>query len=255
MKKHFIQSLIVLSTLFFISCSSENEPSKPEEITPELPTVDFIFTGNDKPAPTTIIFENKSKNATDYLWDFGDEGSSLEKNPTHIYATGGTFTIKLIATGVGGSVMVEKNITVASPPHPTTVKITKITLTEMPFKDEFGNDWDSAQNGPDVQFFIVDAETYKDQVSSIVFNNILKSQLPLSWTLETPKLFSDLSKEYNLSISEIDGQLGNTIGADISLKMSDYITGSNPYPKTITLMSSGENISNKVTFILELTWL
>ncbi|MBW7912268.1 MAG: PKD domain-containing protein [Taibaiella sp.] len=40
---------------------------------------------------------NGSTNATNFQWDFGDGNSTTTPNPTHTYATGGTFNVRLIA--------------------------------------------------------------------------------------------------------------------------------------------------------------
>jgi len=47
----------------------------------------------------SVAFQNSSKNAASYLWDFGD-GSSLSTDtaPTHIYQQAGTYTITLVVT-------------------------------------------------------------------------------------------------------------------------------------------------------------
>ncbi|MBT1704223.1 PKD domain-containing protein [Chryseosolibacter indicus] len=51
-----------------------------------------------KPAcDRTISFTNTSKNNTSLLWDFGDNIFSSEPNPNHVYASAGTFNVKLIA--------------------------------------------------------------------------------------------------------------------------------------------------------------
>ena len=44
-----------------------------------------------------LTFSNTSTGATSYMWDFGDNTSSTQMNPTHAYALNGTYTIKLIA--------------------------------------------------------------------------------------------------------------------------------------------------------------
>jgi gliding motility-associated-like protein len=47
--------------------------------------------------PGKAYLINQSLGATDYLWDFGDETTSTEFQPTHEYSTAGIFGISLIA--------------------------------------------------------------------------------------------------------------------------------------------------------------
>ncbi len=51
----------------------------------------------------TVQFTNNSQYATSYLWDFGDDTSSEEQNPTHTYSTAGNYTVSLTATNSEGS--------------------------------------------------------------------------------------------------------------------------------------------------------
>ena len=50
-----------------------------------------------------VNFTNLSNNATSYFWDFGDGGTSTQHSPTHIYATGGVYTVVLTAFNNCGS--------------------------------------------------------------------------------------------------------------------------------------------------------
>ena len=59
-----------------------------------IPEADFSFGGNG----LTVEFTNNSANATSYLWDFGDGNTGTDNNPTHTYATAGTYTVTLTAT-------------------------------------------------------------------------------------------------------------------------------------------------------------
>jgi len=66
--------------------------------TPPLPEAGFIKSD----AVVSIFnsevqFLNKSKNATNYKWSFGDDQSSTDANPTHKYDLEGTHVVKLIA--------------------------------------------------------------------------------------------------------------------------------------------------------------
>jgi hypothetical protein len=60
------------------------------------PTADASFTQTN--GSFTVQFLNNSTNATSYSWDFGDGTTSTATNPSHIFATGGDFTVVLTAT-------------------------------------------------------------------------------------------------------------------------------------------------------------
>jgi gliding motility-associated-like protein len=48
-------------------------------------------------APYTAVFTNTSLAGQQFQWDFGDGGTSTQTNPIHLYATPGTYTVRLIA--------------------------------------------------------------------------------------------------------------------------------------------------------------
>ena len=54
-----------------------------------------------KTAPAKITFENKSKKAESYEWDFGDGNISGEETPSHQYFKPGKYTITLKAIKEG----------------------------------------------------------------------------------------------------------------------------------------------------------
>jgi PKD repeat protein len=56
----------------------------------------------------TGTFANTSDNATGYLWDFGDDTTSTEENPVHLYSRKGNYVVKLKATsGIDESIYEE----------------------------------------------------------------------------------------------------------------------------------------------------
>lgn len=74
--------------LLFTSCSK--------------PIASFTITDNTvKTAPAKITFENKSKKAESYEWDFGDGNISNEETPSHQYFKPGKYTITLKAIKEG----------------------------------------------------------------------------------------------------------------------------------------------------------
>src|SRR3954467_11954153 len=66
-----------------------------------LETSLIVVTG---PTPLNVAFTDLSTNTpTSWAWDFGDGGTSTVQNPTHTYATPGTYTVTLVATNAQGS--------------------------------------------------------------------------------------------------------------------------------------------------------
>ena len=52
----------------------------------------------------TVVFTDSSTNTpTSWLWDFGDDTTSTDQNPSHTYTAPGTFTVTLTATNAVGS--------------------------------------------------------------------------------------------------------------------------------------------------------
>lgn len=50
----------------------------------------------------TVNFTNSSTNATAYVWDFGDGGTSTYPNPSHTYTANGVYPVTLTATTADG---------------------------------------------------------------------------------------------------------------------------------------------------------
>ncbi len=65
----------------------------------------IIETPSNGCAPYNAVFNSASLNAVSWLWDFGDPGSpdntSTDENPTHLYASPGTYIIRLTAANPG----------------------------------------------------------------------------------------------------------------------------------------------------------
>lgn len=76
-------------------------------INPMIPQIDYGATPTSGCPPLTVSFTNGTLDATAYLWEFGDGMKSQEQTPTHTYLTPGTYTVKLTATGPGGTSIAE----------------------------------------------------------------------------------------------------------------------------------------------------
>ena len=123
-----IFAVIAMAACVFAACSPEETPTPTPTPTPggnnggnnneggnnggttvEL-KADFTFAANGM----TVQFTNASEGATAYLWNFGDENTSTEKDPEHTYDAAGTYTVKLTVQDASGAAKsVEKDVTVA----------------------------------------------------------------------------------------------------------------------------------------------
>ncbi|RMF03377.1 MAG: PKD domain-containing protein [Bacteroidetes bacterium] len=68
------------------------------------------------PAMRPVRFDNHSEKASSYEWDFGDGTQSTEREPTHRYASSGTYTVTLKAIDEKGRQKITRQtLTVARP--------------------------------------------------------------------------------------------------------------------------------------------
>lgn len=78
---------ILLASSTLLACKKD-----PEAV------ADFTYY-EDGITPGKVVFTNTSTNATTFVWNFGDQSNSSEKNPQHIYAQNGTYKVTLNVTG------------------------------------------------------------------------------------------------------------------------------------------------------------
>jgi PKD repeat protein len=121
----------VLATLLFASCKKEDMS----------PVADFTMSPNDTIHYTeSITFNNTSKNADTYLWNFGDGTASTEINPTKEgFATEvanakttetcySTFTVTLTASKGSKSSTISKNVVVDYCREVSTVEVPAVPI-------------------------------------------------------------------------------------------------------------------------------
>jgi gliding motility-associated-like protein len=63
----------------------------------QIPTANFSYTPITPQANVPSVFTNLSVNANSYLWNFGDNTTSAETNPTHQYNKSGEYNVCLTA--------------------------------------------------------------------------------------------------------------------------------------------------------------
>ncbi|MCS6928081.1 MAG: PKD domain-containing protein [Saprospiraceae bacterium] len=78
-----------------------------------LPTAAFDYTATN----LTVKFNNQSQHGLSYVWNFGDGTTSNEANPTHTYASPGTYTVSLTVLNNCGAATLQKTIVLTSGLH------------------------------------------------------------------------------------------------------------------------------------------
>jgi len=93
MKKIYVT---VLAALGLAGCSSR------------IPEAAFSASPLEGPPPLTVVFADSSTNNPDsWLWQFGDGGTSIVQNPTHVYDSTGSYDVVLIVSnGFGADTLV-----------------------------------------------------------------------------------------------------------------------------------------------------
>jgi cyclophilin family peptidyl-prolyl cis-trans isomerase len=107
MKINQLYIVIVLS-VFMASCSN--------------PMSKFLIKEADKSVPAKVVFQNNSKKAERYEWDFGDGKKSTDSLPNHEYKRSGNYTITLKAIK-GEKVSVSKQQLIVNAPIECMVEI------------------------------------------------------------------------------------------------------------------------------------
>lgn len=106
--------LLVVPFVFSTSCKKKDEPAAG-------PVASFQFEV-DETNFLLVSFSNFSQNATSYSWNFGDSETSTDENPTHEYATAGTYTVTLTATASDGTTSVkEQDVELSDPDEQLTL--------------------------------------------------------------------------------------------------------------------------------------
>ncbi|MBC8214964.1 MAG: PKD domain-containing protein, partial [Candidatus Marinimicrobia bacterium] len=128
------------------------------------PTADFILDPLEGFAPLSVNFTDQSEPGMGTIslwnWDFGDGGSSIEQNPTHIFTNIGEWTVKLIAENSYGFSDSTTAVVTVNQPYPPNVDFTSdVTEGDMPLTVQFTDisvqgdgellswDWDFGDGG------------------------------------------------------------------------------------------------------------
>ena len=183
--------LLILSCIFIFTCCSDNDES------PTPPSADFSFNEDLQSAPATINFTNLSANSDYVIWDFGDESTSTQDNPSHLYDEAGNYNVKLIAVNSDGIDEINKEITLLQPTVYLVNNNTSTVLNSViSFYDAYGKMVNVYEHGDIKSYHNSDeVKTNRDQISVIFYYD-------RSWLLvATPFSITEFKKN-SLSIND-----------------------------------------------------
>jgi PKD repeat protein/Zn-dependent protease len=106
----------------FVSAAPATGPESGFIVVASAPAADFYTATQVGTTPFRVSFFDRSEGSLPlgHLWNFGDETTSREQNPTHIYATNGRYTVTLTVTNSfgGDTKTLTGFIAVGDPPVP-----------------------------------------------------------------------------------------------------------------------------------------
>jgi pseudomonalisin/xanthomonalisin len=89
------------------------------------PAANFTYTANGLSVSFTDASSDTGSTISSYSWNFGDGGSSTSANPSHTYASSGTYNVtETVTDGLGNTNSKSESVTVSSgstPPPPSGV--------------------------------------------------------------------------------------------------------------------------------------
>ena len=242
--KVFVLTIVTVSSLQ--SCDSYGSEWPEEGSIADQTPPSAAFTSKVNIANNlTVDFTNISVSATDYLWDFGDGGSSTDKDASHDFPDFGKYTVTLTASdklGVSNTVVQEIEVTKPS-------EVFKPIILNSGF--ESGTEsWENADLGGKIQVtsspvvggsqaakFPSDGSRIAYQTITVEKNKIYT--LSFYYTLKT-------SPVGNVTIAVLAGEVNSKadlIAATIgSVTVSDQ-NDANTYIKESLTFNSGDNAS------------
>lgn len=115
-----------------VGCVSARVPVTASILPGTNPTASFMYTQTDF---LSFSFSNNSSNSNSWLWNFGDGTTSVDQNPTHLYAQTGQYPVKLLAYSNCGSDSASQSVTILDGGVDASQKITVAEVFPSPAKD------------------------------------------------------------------------------------------------------------------------
>jgi len=128
----------LMALLVVVGCTDDMVAPPP----PPAPVASFDWTGVTI-MPAQITFQNLSQHADEFIWNFGDNTSSNDTNPTHIYAQAGLYDVTLTArarsTGASNSITLQLPVDAGPLLADFVLPAYPVTFTQLVFENTSRN--------------------------------------------------------------------------------------------------------------------
>ncbi len=178
--KNLYKLPIVALVLLTFACSKSETPAI-------IPTSSFTQDRKIIEPGETVTFTNSSTEAVSYLWEFGDNGTSTDQNPTHTFTSTGSFTVKLTTTSeTGDEAVITSKVTVGNRWS------TALGIVTIQFTNTNGEAWDTDGSGPEL-FFGFEKVTATSFVPFEIGTDMDSDDFPVGGTIsaESQVMFTD----------------------------------------------------------------
>ena len=213
--KNLLKLTLALSLIFLYACGGGDD-DQPQII----PTAAFSQDRQVIEANEVVSFTNSSSDAVSFLWNFGDNSTSANENPTHAYATTGNYTVTLTVTSSSGNeAMVTSSVTVGNR------WVTEVAIEAISFTNTNGEPWDDDGSGPELLFgfFPVGAQTFS---TFVLGENLTESDLPFGGPINAQDQIMFTNQDWSFVFIDNEDPL-------IDPNTSEFMAGFNLNPVTI----------------------
>ncbi len=134
------------------STDSENQTVAVSDGSGEAPTSSFSFSASDLEVSFTDESNDSDGSIDSWSWDFGDDNSSSEQNPTHNYASAGTYSVSLTVTDNDGMTHTSSQEVTVTEPVSSEISLNVSTSVLFGVLTQITLEWSGA-SGSEVDIF------------------------------------------------------------------------------------------------------
>ena len=108
-RKLFLLSLVLIITMFLVSCSGNGVPTTPITPNHQSPTASFTANPTSGVAPLAVSFDASNSSDSDgtiisYAWDFKDGNTGTGETINHTFSSAGNYNVELIVIDNEGTI-------------------------------------------------------------------------------------------------------------------------------------------------------